>query len=64
MIKHVEFILNGLENTSSFVDTAVFAEQAEELGLKQVLAVEAVFDDEREDLVELFHGSAELEEES
>lgn len=62
MIKRVEFIFDGLENTSCFVYATVIAEQADELGLEQMLIVEAVFDDERNNLVNLFQGSAELKE--
>lgn len=61
MVESVELVLNRLENPSGLVDAAILGEQADELGLKQVLVVEAIFDDQREDLVELFHGSAELE---
>lgn len=64
MIKGVEFVGNGLENTGSIREAVVFAEQANELGLEEVLIVEAVFYDQREDSPELFERCAELEEES
>lgn len=64
MIKGVEFVGNGLENTGSIGEAVVFAEQANELGLEEVLIAEAAFDDEREDSPELFEGCADLEEES
>lgn len=62
MIKRVEFILNGLENTSRVAHATVLTEQTDELGLEQMLIGEAVLDDERLNLVELFHASAELKE--
>lgn len=62
MIKRVEFIFDGLENTSSFVYATVIAEQADEFGLEQMLIVEAVLDDGRNNLVKFFQGSAELKE--
>lgn len=64
MIKGIQFTRDGFKNTGGIGEAIVVAEQANELGLEQVLIVEAVFDDEREDLAELFWGSAELEEES
>lgn len=60
MVEHVEFVVNGVKHTSCFGDAVESAEQADELGLKEVLIVETVFDDEREDLVKLFEGSAEF----
>lgn len=62
MVKNLKFIINGLENPKSLTWAAIITEQADELGLEQVLIVEAVLDNERDDLVELFYGSAELKE--
>ena len=60
MVKHIKLVLNGVKDTCCFVDAAELAEQADKLGLKQVLVVEAVLDDEGKDLVELCDGGAEL----
>lgn len=62
MVENVEFVPDGVENPSGFNCAAVFAEEADELGLEQVLVVETVLDYEGEDLVEFSHGNAELEE--
>lgn len=62
MVENVEFVPDGVENPSGFKWAAVFAEEADELGLEQVFVVETVLDYEGEDLVEFSHGSAELEE--
>jgi len=53
-------VLHRLKDTCSFSDAAELAEQADELGLEEVLVVETVFDDKGEDLVKLFEGSAEF----
>lgn len=60
MVEHVELVLHRLKDTCSFSDAAELAEQADELGLEEVLVVETVFDDKGEDLVKLFEGSAEF----
>lgn len=63
MVENVELVVpDGVENAVGFSWAVVFAEEAEELGVEVVLGVEAVLDYEGEDLVELSHGSAELEE--
>lgn len=62
MVKDLEFVLNGVENPSGLIGAAIVAEQADKLGLEQVLVAETVLDDEGDDLVEFLHGSAELEE--
>lgn len=62
MVERVELVLDGLEDAGRVGDAAVVAEQADELGLEEVFVAEAVLDDEGDDLAELLHGSAELEE--
>lgn len=62
MVENVKLVPDGAENLSGFNWAAVFAEEADELGLEQVFVVETVLDYEGEDLVEFSHGSAELEE--
>ena len=39
-----------------------FAEQTDNFSLEQMFRIETVLDDEGEELMEFFHGSAELEE--
>ena len=53
MVKNINFVFNGLENSSCFSKASIFAEQAEEFGLEQELTIEAILDDERDDLAEL-----------
>lgn len=61
MVKHIELVLNKLKDTSCFTNAAKFAEQADDnLGVKQMLSVETVFDDKGKDLIKLFLGSAVL----
>lgn len=64
MIKGIQFRRNWFENTGGVGKAIIVAEQADELGLEEVLIVKAVFYYEREDCAELFWGSAEVEEES
>lgn len=47
MVKHIDFVSNGLENTSSLTDAAIVTEQTYKLGLEEVFMVEAILDDER-----------------
>lgn len=44
------------------MEATEFAEQTDKFGLEQMLRIETVLDDEGDELVEFFHGSAELEE--
>lgn len=60
VIKGVHFRFDGLENFDGVAQTPELTEQTDELGLEEVLVVEAVFYDEWEELVEFFHGRAEL----
>lgn len=60
MVKHIQLVLNRFKDTSCLSDAAIFTEQAHKLGLKQVLSVETVFDDEGHDLMKLFDGNAEF----
>lgn len=61
MVEGVDLHFDGVEHLDGVAQAPESAEEADELCLEVVLVVEAVFDDEREELVELFHGGAELE---
>lgn len=60
VIKGVHLRFDGLEHFDGVAQTPEFTEQTDELGLEEVLVVEAVFYDEWEELVEFFHGRADL----
>lgn len=60
MIKGVDLGFYGLEHFDGVAETPEFTEKTDELGLEEVLVVEAVFYDEWEELVQFFHGGAEL----
>lgn len=62
MVEGVDLRFDGVEHFGGVAHAPEFAEEADELGLEEVLVVEAIFDDEGEELVKLFQGCAELEE--
>lgn len=61
MVEHIKLIFNGVKNPSRLTWASIYTEETNKFGLEQELSIESILDDEREDLVELFYGSAELE---
>jgi hypothetical protein len=64
VIKNIEFTINGFENTSSLVDTAIATEQADKLCLEKMLLIKPIFEDERKNLTKFFQRRTSLKKKS